>query len=85
MVLNHLAAILLFSGPVFYIGLWMAVDPASAAKFPELLFRFSRRLIRNLAGAPDPVSKPKPAEISPKVRTALRFVGLALLLFAITA
>ena len=28
MVLQHLAAILLFSGPIFYLGLWMAIDPA---------------------------------------------------------
>jgi hypothetical protein len=29
MLLNHLAAILFFAGPLFYIGLWMAIDPAA--------------------------------------------------------
>jgi hypothetical protein len=36
-VLNHLAAMLLFAGPLFYLGLWMAIDPAgiaSLAAFP---------------------------------------------------
>lgn len=28
MVLNHIAAIVFFAGPLFYLGLWMAVDPA---------------------------------------------------------
>ena len=35
MVLNHAAAILIFSGPLFYIGLWMALDP----ELPAGLFR----------------------------------------------
>ena len=35
MVLDHIAAILVFSGPLFYIGLWMALDPAGIAWVPE--------------------------------------------------
>ena len=32
MVLNHLAAILFFAGPLFYGGLWMVIDPAVVAR-----------------------------------------------------
>ena len=32
---NHIAAILVFSGPLFYIGLLMVIFPASIARFPE--------------------------------------------------
>src|ERR1039457_1079657 len=43
MVLNHIAAIFFFSGPLFYIGLVMVVDPAGIAALPELfaIFFFS--------------------------------------------
>ena len=32
MILNHLAAILFFAGPLFYCGMWMAIAPAGAAR-----------------------------------------------------
>jgi hypothetical protein len=43
MVLEHIAAILLFSGPLFYIGLWMALDPAGIAWVPELIVRVFKK------------------------------------------
>lgn len=82
MVLDHIAAVLLFSGPLFYIGLWMAVDPAGFARLPELVVRVSRSLVRSLGGLPSEEIVER-AAISSRLRTALRFAGVALLLFAI--
>ena len=44
MILNHLAVILFFSGPVFYVGLLMAVDPAGVAAVPQWLFGFHQEI-----------------------------------------
>jgi hypothetical protein len=71
MVLNHIAAVLLFSGPVFYIGLWMAVDPGGVAAAPRWLAAAFRRM--------EPRSKPMP----PGLRVALRLAGVILVLLAI--
>lgn len=62
MVLNHLAAMVFFGGPLFYVGLWIAIDPAACTGIVERL------------GAR--------AEISRKVRTGVRFAGVALVLLA---
>ncbi len=32
MVWNHLAAVLLLSGPLFYVGVWLAIDPGVIAR-----------------------------------------------------
>ncbi len=77
MVWNHLAAILLFSGPLFYLGLWMAIDPAGILALPEWLLGRFRRLV------PDGKGEPEPLAISRRARTALRVAGVTLLLFAI--
>jgi hypothetical protein len=37
MVLNHIAAIFFFSGPLFYIGLVIATFPSTIAWLPELI------------------------------------------------
>jgi hypothetical protein len=50
MVLNHIAAIFFFSGPLFYIGLVMVVDPAGIAVLPELFGHALRKLRRALGG-----------------------------------
>jgi hypothetical protein len=83
MVLEHIAAILLFSGPLFYIGLWMAIDPAGIGSLPEMLLRGLGKLVQRLGG-PDLHAIPH-AEYtdSRKVRRIVRFTGVALLLFAI--
>lgn len=84
MILDHLAAILLFSGPIFYIGLWMVVDPAGIAWFPELVVRVSRNLVQGLGGlTAEEVVEPEHDAISRRLRTALRIAGVALVLFAI--
>jgi hypothetical protein len=76
MIVKHLAATLLFSGPLFYAGLLMTVDPAGCARLPGLLIR----LLRN-----GRFSGPEHADIPRRLQTALRFAGIALLLFAVAA
>ena len=68
MVLNHLAAILFFAGPLFYIGLWMMFDPAAVAGVVGFCMR---------------VFHPEPTDISRRLRTGVRCVGVLLMLFAI--
>ena len=82
MVLNHVAAILLFTGPLFYIGLWMFLDPAGIAWLAEFVVRVFRNLIRSLGGRPAEEIAEQ-AAISGKIRRALRFAGVVVLLFAI--
>jgi hypothetical protein len=38
-VLNHLAAILFFAGPLFYCGAWLVLDPAGIARLLEMATR----------------------------------------------
>ena len=78
MVLNHVAAILFFSGPLFYVGLFMAVDPAGVAAVPQWLFGFIRRSVRTEQTVlPEQTGIPRP------VRRGLRIAGVALVLIAI--
>jgi hypothetical protein len=67
-VLNHLAAILFFGGPLFYIGLWMLLDPAPLAS----AVRFGVRRFR-----------PEQTDVSSRLRTGVRWAGVLLLLCAI--
>jgi hypothetical protein len=84
MVLDHLAAILLFSGPLLYLGLWMVLDPAGIAWLPEMIVRMFRKHVRSLGGfTAEDVVEPEHDAISRRLRTALRFAGVALLIFAI--
>jgi hypothetical protein len=80
-VLDHIAAILVFSGPLFYIGLWMALDPAGIAWVPELIVRVFRNAVTGSGGSD--IVEPEQAAISHRLRRALRFAGVALLLLAI--
>jgi hypothetical protein len=81
MVLEHIAAILLFSGPLFYIGLWMALDPAGIAWVPELIVRGFRNAVKDSGGSD--IVEPEQTAISHQLRRMLRFAGVALLLLAI--
>lgn len=86
MMLNHIAAIFLFSSPLFYVGLLMAVDPTGILTLSEWLLRVFRNLVQRLAGRPSQeIVEPDQAEISRRVRRALRCAGVALLVFAIVA
>ena len=82
MLLEHVAAILLFSGPLFYVGLWMAIDPAGFAWLPESALRGLKNLVQRF-GRPVSDETIEQVALSRRVRTALRVVGVALLLFAI--
>jgi hypothetical protein len=84
MVLNHLAAIFVFSGPLFYVGLWMAVDPAGILTLSLWVLRVFRYLGNRLRGcATQDILGSDHAEIPRRLRRALRFVGVALVVFAI--
>lgn len=84
MVLNHVAAILIFSGPLFYVGLLMVIFPASIARLPESLFRVFRNLVQNFSRvSSQEIVEPEQAHVSRTVRRVVRFTGLALLLFGI--
>lgn len=50
MVLNHLAALFFFSGPLFYIGLALAAFPSTIARLPEDPGRRGTRRALRLAG-----------------------------------
>jgi len=70
-VLNHLAAILFFSGPLFYCGLWMAIAPEGLTKVVD----FGIQAIR----AP----RSQAIEIPRSTRAVIRWVGITLVVFAI--
>jgi hypothetical protein len=83
MVLDHIAAILLFSGPLFYIGLWMALDPAGIAALPQSIVGVSRHIVRGLCGQQSrEIGELQPA-IPRRLRIAVRFVGVVIVLLAI--
>ena len=77
MVLNHIAAVVLFSGPLFWIGLWVAIDPAGVAALAESVVRGGRRMAGKSKTEPDH------AENSRRLRMRLRAAGVALVLLAI--
>ena len=84
MVLEHLAAIFLFSGPLFYLGLLMVVDPAGVPMLYQWLERVLRHFVRRLAGVPaERVLEHEYSDVSQRVRRVVRFSGAALLLVAI--
>ena len=84
MLLNHLAAVLLFSGPLFYIGAWMVVDPAAFMWLPNLVVRAYRNGMRGMSGATsEGIVKIWHAGDSRRLRRAVRFTGVGLVLFAI--
>ena len=85
MVLNHIAAILLFSGPLFYVGLVMVIFPASIARLPGSVVGGLRKFVNGLGGLPSPerLVEPEQADVSRKAQRVVRFTGLALLLSGI--
>ena len=83
MILEHVAAILFFSGPLFYIGLWLVLDPGGVASVPQSAVEAFRGVVRGLAGIPGPAAQPDKTELPRRARTVLRVAGMALLLFAL--
>jgi len=67
-VLHHLAAVLFFAGPLFYFGVWLALDPVVIAEPIGLLVRAFR---------------PAAIDVPQRLRTGVRFAGVLLVLIAI--
>lgn len=90
MVLNHLAAIFFFSGPLFYIGLLLMLDPGGIASLPEVSGRALRDLKRLWKGLPLQMRSVECEQSHPSSQTrGLRVAGAALVacgvLFALVA
>ncbi len=85
MVLNHIAAVVLLSGPFFWIGLWMAIDPAGVAWFPELIARVFRKALRGSVPASEAIVDAEDFVLSPGFRRGVRLAGIVLLLIAMAA
>ncbi len=83
MVLDHLAAIFFLSGPLFYIGLLMAVDPAGIPTICLWLRRVFKHFLQRLGGLPSGIVEPEDTDVSRRIRRAFRFAGVALLVIAI--
>jgi hypothetical protein len=84
MVLEHIAAIFFFSGPLFFVGLLMAIDPAGIPTLSQWLLRVFRHFVQRLGGRPsEEIVEPVYSDISRRVRRVLRLAGVALLVFAI--
>ena len=81
--MNHIAAILVFSGPLFYVGLLMALDPAGIPTLSQWFVHLFRRFARRLSGRQSEMVEPRYAEISRRTRRILRLTGVGLLVFAI--
>ena len=84
MVLNHIAAVLLFSGPVLWLGLWMAIDPAAFIWVAGIVARLIRPSLRASPEAPAEVDgKAEHVAISRRHKSAVRLAGMILALFAV--
>jgi hypothetical protein len=79
MILEHVAEILLFSGPLLYLGLWMAIDPAGVEWLAEFVVRVSRIIVRGLGGR----SCEGFVERLAISRGRMRIAGAVLVLFAV--
>jgi hypothetical protein len=79
MVLNHIAAIFFFSGPLFYIGLVLVIDPAVIASLHDLFGLAIRNFRRALSGLPAQERTAEPKETNAS-RRGLRLAGMALVL-----
>ena len=83
-MLEHVAAVLIFSGPFFWVGLWMLIDPACVAMVPSWFAKVFKIALERVGG----FSSKRTVEqrhdgISRRTRMTLRVAGLVLVLFAI--
>jgi len=85
MVFRHLAAIFFFSGPLFYLGLLMAVDPAGLPTVIGWCCEVSMNFLKPFSGLPSSpgIAESSQALISGRLRRAVRWTGLVLLVLAI--
>jgi len=73
-----------FCGPLLYIGLLMAIDPASFVRVAETLSRELRTFEHRIRGLQwGPFLEPQSIHVSPRARKGVRFAGLVLSLFAV--
>jgi len=72
------------SGPLLYIGLVMAMDPASLVRSAEALTHVLRTFEQRLKGVPwqEPLRESGSVHCSPTMRNGVRFAGLVLTAFA---
>ncbi len=86
MLLNHIAAVLLFSGPFLYLGLWLALDPAGVANIPRFVLRVARNVVQCFSGIPaEQLIEPDDPPLSPRLRRTLRLTGVMFVLLALAA
>jgi len=78
MVLNHIAAILFFSGPLFYFDVLLVVDPARVAAIPQRLLRVLTKFLRS-----EDIVASEHTQLPRPVWRALRAAGVALVPLAI--
>jgi hypothetical protein len=83
MVLDQAARILVrlcSCGPLLFIGLLMAIDPASVARLSEMLVRGRHNFGHGLRGFSwqERLCEPEEAKVSKAERIALRLAGLVL-------
>ncbi len=84
MLLNHIAAVLVFSGPLSWIGLWIAIDPAGITALADLILQGIRRMVGRLDAVPGKEgAEPDHVKTASRLRMRLRLAGVALVLFAI--
>ena len=71
-------------GPLLYIGLVIAIDPASLAKWAEALAHALRTFEQRLKEVQwqEPLREFGSVHVSPSARNAVRFAGLVLAAFA---
>lgn len=80
MVLHHIAAIFFFSGPLFYVGLLMVIDPTGILTLSEWLVRVFRDVLQRLGGSS---SHEIVALDHTQISRRIRLAGVALIVFAI--
>lgn len=71
-------------GPLLYIGLVIAIDPASLERSAEALARVLRTFEQRLKGVQwqDPLAESGSVHCSPTARNVVRLAGLVLTAFA---
>ena len=88
MVLDQAAAILqrlCVCGPLLFIGLLMAIDPASIARLSEMVARALHNFEHGLRGFPwqERLHEPEASSVSVAWRITLRLIGFVLVACAI--
>lgn len=84
MLLNHIAAVLVFSGPLFWFGLWLAVDPAGVEGLTDFLVGVPRRIVQLVDGSTFGTDHERgDPGIARRHRRTLRRAGVLLVLLAI--